>query len=140
MGLTGYAGIARMWDTFVFAAYEKRMLLQVLIRDGRTTRISYRERWCWEDDTMSGVAQYFLLFVPNVTYLNVWGNGFSYGSGNTVAGVSWFESGVPMNAAYQPSVFPMKNQPSVFPKKSFASQDQRSDTFPNFGKLSYPRC
>lgn len=33
----------------------------------------------------------------------MWGNGYTYGSQNSVGGVNWWTSGVPLNYAYQPS-------------------------------------
>ena len=105
-GLTGYFGHLKAWDVAAAGFLGIRSLLQCQLRHGPILFYGVSNRSDWEYEQESCVAQYYLLHLPGLTYLNVWGNRFWYGSGNTWfngAAGNWWEAGVPMNVAYQPT-------------------------------------
>ena len=105
-GLTGYFGHLKAWDVAAAGYLGIRSLLQCQLRHGPILYRGVANRSDWEYEQESCAAQYYLLHLPGLTYLNVWGNRYWYGSGNTwytgEAG-NWWEAGVPMNVAYQPT-------------------------------------
>lgn len=101
-GLTGYFGHLKAWDVAASAAIGVRSLVQCMLRHGRAVELGKEVKEHWEWDQESCLAQYYLLQFPGYTYLNVWGNGFNYGSVNTYSS-NWWRPGVPMNVAYQPT-------------------------------------
>ena len=103
MGITGYTGIAKLWDIGVFAAANKHQIVQMNIRYSSRIGRMGKTKENWEADIYGGTALYYLLNEPNSTYYNCWGNNFHYGSGNTKEGFNWYESGIPRNIAYQPT-------------------------------------
>ena len=102
-GLTGYFGHLKAWDVGAATAHGIRSLVQCQLRHGRVAKLGKGNRSNWEADQESCLAQYYLLHHPGMTYFNVWGNGFNYGSQNTYLS-NWWEAGVPMNYAYQPAM------------------------------------
>ena len=105
-GLTGYFGHLKAWDVAAAARLGIRSLLQCQLRHGRVLVHGVANRSDWEYEQESCVAQYYLLHFAGLTYLNIWGNRYWYGSANTWntgAAGNWWEAGVPMNVAYQPT-------------------------------------
>lgn len=89
-GLTGYFGLLKAWDVQAYAALGIRSLVQCQLRHGRVATHGKGNRSNWEYDQESCLAQYLLLHVPDLTYLNVWGNGYNYGSYLTTLN-NWWE-------------------------------------------------
>lgn len=102
IGLTGYFGIQKMWDTAAYAALGKRSLIQGQVWNGAAQLLSKASRTNWERDLGTLLALFYIINVPNSTAFHAWGNGWNYGSGNTQT-YNYYKVGVPMNIAYQPT-------------------------------------
>lgn len=101
VGLTGYFGVQKMWDTFAYAALGKKSIIQGQLWDGQVQLIGKSKR-AYERDSATLLAVYYLLNVPGSTSFQNWGNGYYYGSANTQS-YNYYKTGVPMNMAYQVS-------------------------------------
>lgn len=75
-GLTGYFGHLKAWDVAAAGYLGIRSLLQCQLRHGRVLEHGVSNRSDWEGEQESCVAQFYLLHLPGLTYLNVWGNRF----------------------------------------------------------------
>jgi hypothetical protein len=102
LGLTGYFGIQKSWDTAVYAALGKRSVLQGMIENGASRYWDRSLEVNWQRDQKGLLAAYYLMSQGNATSFLCWGNGFWYGSINTLSHNYW-KSGVPQNVAYQPT-------------------------------------
>ncbi len=102
-GFTGFFGLSKMWDTFAYAALGKKTIIQATFRSGlvRSDFPNTNMRSNWDRDAETLLAQYYLLHMPDSTYLNMWNWSFNYGSGNTTA-ADYHTAGIPKNIAYQP--------------------------------------
>lgn len=103
MGLTGHFGLQKAWDLFALAKLGKKNIVQGQLFSGRVANLNRGDKGNWEMDLASLLVQFYLLQTPDITYFNAWGNGFNYGSTNTRCCGNYWESGVPMNMAYQPT-------------------------------------
>ncbi len=103
IGLTGYFGVMKMWDTLAYAAAGKVNVVQGMIRYGSVRLVNATTPANWQHDLTSLLAQYYLINVPKFTTYQSWGNGYYYGSANTIAPYNYHTSGIPMNIAYQPT-------------------------------------
>lgn len=102
IGLTGYFGIQKMWDTFVYTAMGKKSLIQGMLWNGAVQLLDRTLQSSWERDISTVLAVYYLINTPNATSFQAWGNGWNYGSSNTWS-YNFYKTGVPMNIAYQPT-------------------------------------
>ena len=106
VGLTGYFGIQKTWDTNVYAAVNKSTLIQAQVTRGLSYgAINLVDRYAqssWEYDISASLAQYYLINMPGSTSFQCWGNGYYYGSQNSDLSNFW-KAGVPLNMAYQPT-------------------------------------
>ncbi len=100
-GLTGYFGINKAWDIFAMSQLGHRNIVQGTSRSGRARLLANRKK-NWSRDQESLLAQYYLLNVPGLTYLNNWNHTYLYGSGNTEDWL-YYRAGIPKNVAYQPT-------------------------------------
>ncbi|VAW89835.1 hypothetical protein MNBD_GAMMA17-194, partial [hydrothermal vent metagenome] len=101
LGLDGYFGIAKMWDTFALAQSNKKTA--VIVHAGWRDPIPMvNTKDAWESRISTGLAMYYLINVPGKTSYTSWNSSYNYGSGNTVE-ANFYKAGVPKNIAYQPS-------------------------------------
>ncbi len=101
LGLSGWFGLNRAWDTFALAAQDRWSVLMAMVNHGsRVHRLGSAEDH-WQKDIESNLAQYYLLNVPGKTFFHSWNQSFSYGSGNT-SRVTFHAAGIPKNVAYRP--------------------------------------
>lgn len=103
IGLTGYFGIQKMWDTAAYAAAGKVNVIQGMIRYGAVRLVNATTPANWQHDLTSLLAQYYLINIPKFTTYQSWGNGYYYGSANTLAPYNYHTSGIPLNIAFQPT-------------------------------------
>ena len=75
LGLSGYFGLTKAWDTFALAHRNITSIIQCMLSGGRAFQLDKTNRSLWEKDQEACLAQYYLLHVPGITSLNVWGNG-----------------------------------------------------------------
>ncbi len=102
LGLDGYFGIAKMWDSFALSALDKKNI--IIAHAGWTGSIPIvHTKEAWEARIATGLAMYYLVNVPGKTFYTSWNSSYNYGSMNTVAG-NFYKAGVPKNIAYQPSL------------------------------------
>ncbi|WP_461535701.1 hypothetical protein [Spongorhabdus nitratireducens] len=102
MGLSGYTGINRLWDTFALAHAGRQSIIMSAIRQKTNVQLFGNTQDSWERDIETGLAQFYLINVPGWTWFQQWNQSFIYGSGNT-SSANYFKAGVPRNMAYQPS-------------------------------------
>ena len=102
IGLTGYFGIQKMWDTFVYAKAGKNALIQGQAWGGARQLTGNNSRTSWERDIATLLSVYYLINMPNTTSFQSWGGSFWYGSSNTES-YNYYKAGVPKNIAYQPT-------------------------------------
>lgn len=101
LGLSGWFGLNRTWDTFALAARGRWSILMAMANRGSRVSREGNTRSAWETDIESSLAQFYLLNVPGKTYFHMWNRWFSYGSGNTTA-ANFYQAGIPKNMAYHP--------------------------------------
>ena len=101
LGLSGWFGLNRAWDTFALAAADRWSILMAMVNDGsRVFRLGNTQQ-NWEMDIESALAQFYLLNVPGKTFFHIWNHRFNYGSGNTTTN-NYYQAGIPKNVAYHP--------------------------------------
>ncbi|MEJ5250299.1 MAG: hypothetical protein WHX60_00295 [Armatimonadota bacterium] len=59
-------------------------------------------RETWERNTVTLLAYYYMVNIPDSTYILFWNHSYWYGSQNTDTNIYW-KAGVPKNIAYQPT-------------------------------------
>lgn len=101
LGLSGWFGLNRAWDTFALAAADRWSILMAMVNHGSRVFRQGNEQLNWEMDIESALAQFYLLNVPGKTFFHIWNHRFNYGSGNTSAS-NYYQAGIPKNLAYQP--------------------------------------
>ncbi len=101
-GFSGYSGVSKFWDNSALAYNGQSVIFQATTRYGRVQYFGNSEE-NWKQDQYSALAIYHLNRHAQHSYFNQWNNGYVYGSGNTTADNFW-QSGVPKNIAYQPSL------------------------------------
>ena len=146
LGLSGWFGLNRAWDTFALAAADRWSILMAMVNYGsRVSRLG-NEQANWEMDIESSLAQFYLLNVPGKTFFHVWNQWFNYGSGNTTT-ANYYRAGVPRNMAYQPGgllsvdigepepVFPAGQEPMAYMAKN-STGDYHIIGYSNAGQLT----
>ena len=72
IGMTGYFGIAKAWDTFVLSKLNIQQLIQVQIKWPSYSKYINNPRRNWEIDITTAVSIYYFLFVnKNLSCLNI---------------------------------------------------------------------
>lgn len=102
LGLSGWFGLNRAWDTFALAAKDRWSILMAMANWGSRVSRQGNTRAAWEKDIESSLAQYYLLNIPGKTYFHMWNQQYQYGSGNTTAS-NYYQAGIPKNMAYHPA-------------------------------------
>ena len=100
MGMTGYFGLQKAWDTFALGARGIVSIVQCQMKSARVEKLG-KTRLNYQGDQEACLALFYLMNLPDLTFLNVWGNNFNYGSDNTGTW-NFFVGGVPKNWAYMP--------------------------------------
>jgi len=88
------------WIYPAINALGKRVLLYFHHRNYNSLGINNRETW--EYNAIYGLAYYYMVNVPNLSYVVFWNHSFWYNSQNTTTSLYW-KAGVPKNYAYQPT-------------------------------------
>jgi hypothetical protein len=101
MGMTGYFGLQKAWDTFALGARGIVSIVQCQMKSARVEKLG-KTQANYQGDQEACLALFYLVNIPELTFLNVWGNNFNYGSDNTGTW-NFFVDGVPKNWAYMPT-------------------------------------
>ena len=103
IGLSGYTGVNKLWDTFALAHAGKDSIIMSMLKHKTHVWQYGNTQDNWERDQETGLALFYLINVPGATWYQQWNQTFVYGSGNT-SGSNYYKAGVPKNMAYQPSM------------------------------------
>ncbi len=102
MGLSGYSGVNKLWDTFALAHAGKDSIIMSMIKHKTHFSLYGNTQDSWERDLETDLALFYLVNVPGATWYHQWNQTFVYGSGNTSFS-NFYKAGVPKSMAYQPS-------------------------------------
>ncbi len=72
-----HATVQKTWDTLALAAMGKHSMIQGQLRRGACDILGKSVQANWENDIEAVVAQYYLMFIPGMCSLQVFGSAFA---------------------------------------------------------------
>jgi len=102
LGLSQQRGLLQRWEHFLLSAQNKRSVLMAHMRKGGKVHWQGHSKANWQHDQTTNLAIFYLLNNPQLDFYQQWNNSFYYSSKNTTEN-NYYQSGVPLNVAYQPT-------------------------------------